>query len=88
MLGLTLFVRGGTVLRRGRGPLRPSVHRFGTILAIGTPAGLQGLAYALSRLILLRVPTSHAGRNARGRGDASWMAGAGLCWPSPAAASW
>ncbi len=58
LLGLTLFLRGRTVLRRGRGPLRPSVQRFGTILAIGTPAGLQGLAYALSRLLLLRVVTS------------------------------
>ncbi len=57
-LGLILFLRGRTVLRRGRGPFRPDVRRFGTILAIGTPAGLQGLAYALSRLLLLRVVTS------------------------------
>jgi putative MATE family efflux protein len=57
-IGLILFLRGRTVLRRGRGRLRPDVQRFRTILAIGMPAGLQGLAYALSRLVLLRVVTS------------------------------
>jgi putative MATE family efflux protein len=59
-IGLVLLARGRTVLRLAPGRFRPDPRRFGTILAIGAPAGLQGLAYTLSRLVLLRIVTSTA----------------------------
>lgn len=56
--GLVLLLRGHSVLRLRpvAGPLDP--RRLAAILGIGAPAGLQGLTYTVSRLLLLRVVTS------------------------------
>lgn len=57
-LGMGILFSGRTVVRLRRGPLRPDLRRFAAILTIGAPAGLQGLVYTLSRLLLLRIVTS------------------------------
>lgn len=58
LLGVVLLLRGRTVLRLQPGRWRLEPARFSAILTIGVPAGLQGLTYTLSRLLLLRVVTS------------------------------
>ncbi len=56
--GVTLLLLGRSVLRLRPIEGRLDPRRFTAILGIGAPAGLQGLTYTLSRLLLLRVVTS------------------------------
>ena len=66
--GVALFYSGRNVITLLPGSYLPHWGMFRDILAIGIPSGLQGLVRNSTGLLLLRIVTSHGGRQLRRRG--------------------